>query len=467
MAGNITTDMPVDVTTRMVHLANGSTDMPADGTTGMMTYSTNTSFVSGLTLQQLNDEEFYRRLAPVIYLVVLMVIGIPGNLLVLVVYSRSFSRTTHRTFILVLAAVDFGVCVVSLPFEIIEMRFQYTFYNVIACKLFRANNNFLSLGSIFTIFCMSIDRYRRVCRPLRQQMTPRVSLFYCLGALIVALIFSGPNLAISGIRIVTFKQNANVTGSDCSLSDQFAKTIYPIVYGGVLFIIFLIVIVFLIVVYSLIARKIYKHSKFREGFQTSSYSSSLTQTSSISKSGSKKSENNGNEVGLEQVNLAMTVSPEKQEEIHSDTKLNSSNDNTQPEVVKTEVKPSVAQPEVAKSAGKNSSSGTSGRNRDRSIKTKTTISNADRKRTAKITRISFTISLVFILSYLPHLVLSLMTAVKGGFVAKPGPIVSALLPIVTRSIFINNVANPLIYGFLDPKFRESCKEFFKMVLRMR
>ncbi|OWF50527.1 putative tyramine receptor 2 isoform X1 [Mizuhopecten yessoensis] len=457
MLADVTGEMETDVTDGM--LPDVTTGMVPDVTTEIVAYVTthimnNVTFTPGLTLQQQNDEEFYRRLAPVIYLAVLMVVGIPGNLLVLVVYFRDFTRSTHRTFILSLAALDLSVCLVSLPFEIFEMRFQYTFYNVIACKLFRANNNFLSLGSIFTIFCMSIDRYRRVCRPLRIQMTPSVSLLYCFGALVVSLIFAWPNFVISGIRNVSFKHN--VTGSDCSLSDQFAKTIYPIVYGGVLFIIFLIVIVFLIVVYSLIARKIHKHSKFRDNFQsTSSCSSTPTQVSAISNPNSNESNEknkSSKEAGLEQVELDMTSPTVKQEDIKPSAKVNfSSSEATEP---------------VAKSTTKNiSSTGTSQRTANRSTKANTTLPNASRKRTAKITRITFTISLVFILSYLPHLVLSLMTAVKGGFVAKPGPIVSALLPIVTRSIFINNVANPLIYGFLDPKFRQSCKNAIKIVLR--
>jgi hypothetical protein len=41
---------------------------------------------SNKTLQEYNDEEANRRLIPVIYLGLLMLIGIPGNLIVLIVY---------------------------------------------------------------------------------------------------------------------------------------------------------------------------------------------------------------------------------------------------------------------------------------------------------------------------------------------------------------------------------------------
>jgi hypothetical protein len=63
----------------------------------------------------------------------------------------------------------------------------------------------------------------------------------------------------------------------------------------------------------------------------------------------------------------------------------------------------------------------------------------------KLTKIALAISLAFILSYLPHLTISLLTALKGKFLFPPGPVVSAVLPIVTRSFAINNVINPIVY----------------------
>jgi hypothetical protein len=73
---------------------------------------------SNKTLQEYNDEEANRRLIPVIYLGLLMLIGIPGNLIVLIVYPSRFPKTTHRMFITGLAVADILVCVVTLPFEI-------------------------------------------------------------------------------------------------------------------------------------------------------------------------------------------------------------------------------------------------------------------------------------------------------------------------------------------------------------
>lgn len=75
-----------------------------------------------------------------IYLGILIVIGVPGNLTVLFVYLLKFDSSTYRTFIVVLALIDLVGSAVCMPFEIIEMNFQYTFYAVGACKFFRFIN---------------------------------------------------------------------------------------------------------------------------------------------------------------------------------------------------------------------------------------------------------------------------------------------------------------------------------------
>jgi hypothetical protein len=131
------------------------------------------------------------------------------------------------------------------------MRLQYTFYNSWCCKFFRACNTLFSLSSIFILMGLSGDRFRRVCTPLKVQMTSRHATIYIMFCVVVAVIFSWPNLFISGIRLVNLGNN--VTGYDCSLSDQFAKSKYPTLYGGTVFLVFIICMISLIVLYSLIS----------------------------------------------------------------------------------------------------------------------------------------------------------------------------------------------------------------------
>lgn len=375
---------------------------------------------SNKTLQEYNDEEANRRLIPVIYLGLLMLIGIPGNLIVLIVYPSRFPKTTHRMFITGLAVADILVCVVTLPFEITEMRLQYTFYNSWCCKFFRACNTLFALSSIFILMGLSGDRFRRVCTPLKVQMTSRHATIYIMFCVVLAVIFSWPNFFISGIRLVNLGNN--VTGYDCSLSDQFAKTKYPTLYGGTLFLVFIICMISLIVLYSLIGRQIVKHFQFRRRFSRSSTSKSTSSTPVSNDSRKLMSTNKAEQ--------------EYNNEVFIDNK------------------PKETQEMLTRKSHRKSS-------KHHSTKRQSVKEDATSK---KLTKIALAISLAFILSYLPHLTISLLTALKGKFLLPPGPVVSAVLPIVTRSFAINNVVNPIIYGLMDKRFRDNCKLMFKNAL---
>lgn len=395
-----------------------------------MTLSYNTNFsvtdttvmsYSNKTLQEYNDEEANRRLIPVIYLGLLMLIGIPGNLIVLIVYRSRYPKSTHMMFITGLAMADILVCVVTLPFEITEMRLQYTFYNSWCCKFFRACNTLFALSSIFILMGLSGDRYRRVCTPLKLQMTSRHATIYIIFCVVLAVIFSWPNFFISGIRLVNLGNN--VTGYDCSFSDQFAKTKYPTLYGATLFLVFIICMISLIVLYSLIGRQILKHFQFRRRFSKSSTSKSTSSTTPVSN---------------DSQNLMPTNKAEQ--EYNNDAFIDN--------------KPKETQEMLTRKSHRKSS-------KHRSTKHQSVKEDAASK---KLTKIAFAISLAFILSYLPHLTISLLTALKGKFLLPPGPVVSAVLPIVTRSFAINNVVNPIIYGLMDKRFRDNCKLMFKNAL---
>ncbi|CAC5388306.1 HCRTR2 [Mytilus coruscus] len=339
------------------------------------------------TLSDYNKEESLRRLAPLIYLVILFITGIIGNTIVLIVYPLTFPRNTHRTFIVGLAISDLLVCLVTIPFEIIEMRFQYTFYNVVACKIFRSISYWFSLVSMIILIGSSFEKYRRICKPMQRQMTVKSCRIYIVTVFVFTLLFAWPNLLQGGIRLV--KLSNNITGHDCSLSDDYAKTLFPIVSEGILLLFSIVCICFLIVIYSIIGRRIFIQSRFRKQFETHSRNTN--------KNYDRPSSGIVTTDGIKSINT----------------------------IENSEV-----------SEGVN------------------TIQN---RSVQKLTKIVFVISVVFVLSYIPHLTISLLTAIKGKFLLPPGPVVSAALPIIARSFIINNVANPIIYGFMDSRFRKTCK----------
>lgn len=77
-------------------------------------------------------------------------------------------------------------------------------------------------------------------------------------------------------------------------------------------------------------------------------------------------------------------------------------------------------------------------------------------RTKQVTLMLFIITVVFVLSFIPHLVLMVTISIKSDFLKEMSPAGVAMYNIFLRSFVINNMANPVIYGFCDTKFRCEC-----------
>ena len=72
----------------------------------------------------------------------------------------------------------------------------------------------------------------------------------------------------------------------------------------------------------------------------------------------------------------------------------------------------------------------------------------------------FCISLAFVLSYVPHLLLMLMRALKDDFIDNMSDTGRALYKFFLRSYFLQCMINPIIYAACASRFRRECKKLF-------
>ncbi|XP_069117276.1 cholecystokinin receptor type A-like [Argopecten irradians] len=141
-------------------------------------------------------------LLPVIIVVgVLMLLGFVGNSLVCYVYNSPTikkRKTTKRVFILTLAIFDILNCVLVMPFEIYDMRNQHYFQSTEVCKMFRFIETSLVLSSGFILLSVSIDRYVNLVQASKRIITPSRAKKLALFCVIVALTLSWPVLIFAG-----------------------------------------------------------------------------------------------------------------------------------------------------------------------------------------------------------------------------------------------------------------------------
>lgn len=82
----------------------------------------------------------------------------------------------------------------------------------------------------------------------------------------------------------------------------------------------------------------------------------------------------------------------------------------------------------------------------------------------EITQMLFIVTVVFVLSFLPHLVLIVLSSLNNGFSRDLSPIGVIFYNLFLRSFVINNMANPVVYLKCQQDFRNDCKKLIKSLV---
>lgn len=121
----------------------------------------------------------------------LLFLGVAGNAVALYLYTFRMPRTEDRYFIPFLAAVDLIVCVFGCAFGIVINFYRLVFVWENLCKWMYFFTWCTSSVSAVLLLVIAINRYLKVCRPAKRQMTMkirRIAILCCvLGSVIMAL----------------------------------------------------------------------------------------------------------------------------------------------------------------------------------------------------------------------------------------------------------------------------------------
>ncbi|XP_060556480.1 cholecystokinin receptor type A-like [Ruditapes philippinarum] len=350
-------------------------------------------------LQELNDKTAVLMVPALVYMVILMLAGLIGNVLVLFFYGWKSRPSTNNTFILCVSMYDLMFCTLSIPIEIVDIRFFYNFPYAGACKVMRFINYFAAIGSAFTLIVISIDRYRKICRPFKNQFQQFHVRLACGMSIPFSLFLSWPAAVFyTSVPVeVSTDDGIKVTGFDCTTTKEPSYKIYLFIFNGFFLFIFIVSTVIIFTMYALVGKTIYKHQKAQ-----------VKHTRCKSSTGSHVLSHNN----------------------MSDTGRGSSSNGTE----------------------KDNPSSTGSNNHDQIVQNKA--KDHVNVKTIKFTTVMFVITIVFIISFLPHLALSLWRAFRSTYEGETldGAGLVAF-QIGLRSYFLNSAINPLTYGFFNPRFR--------------
>lgn len=452
-----------------------------------------------VTLEELNHAEFLRLIPTLIFMILIALIGIPGNGLVCYIYRSQYRQSSSRWFIFFLALVDLVFCCVIIPFDIITLNEQFTFADAFWCKfqVFVTLWAILSLG--LTLVIVSIDRFRKVCKPLGWQINFEKGRILCLAAIVLALFISLPVFAVYNIH--EFKLSGyEVVATECSFRKNAEETNFAYIYVVFGMVMFTCALITICVLYCFIGKEIKQHIKKDKIKRHVSLTASMARvndrirpamslrplssmfakknvnlggsqlpakkTKSVNFMTQKKKVNFGatKSVNIGEVNRVVNFEPEP---------VNVDNDSGESPIISkprtsSEVTTSDADdPSLDKS---NIQSDDDTRDLDIDIPKrqltraqKTKSKRIRRSRARKATFSMFLISVAFVLSYLPFLCLLFARSLIQNFDESMSNSERAVYKFFLRSYFLNYAINPFIYGISDSKFRQSCKDVLLMM----
>jgi hypothetical protein len=331
--------------------------------------------------------------------------GIPGNITVCVVYWAKSKQSGSRFFIWWLAVIDTVSCFL-ICLEFVNVVNQFTYTNTWLCKFTIFLTIWPVITSAFALCLISYDRFQRVCKHNQEQISQQKAKCMCLVTVAVALAFSWPALILFGTYIEEISDQ-NLTSSTCTIQNEYQGTTYALLYNGFLWILFFIVLFVLIVCYIIIGKKIYKQMGLRP--------------SRVSNSDEPK--------GLD---------PVSRDDVSTNTSLTVQNvfrENT---------------------ISRNMST----------LSKRSTIRGQARAR--KSAFMMFLISVVFVVSFLPYLILRMIGAFDATFVQSMSDTGRAFYKSFLRTYFLNCAINPFIYCACATTFRQEVRAHFRrLVSRFR
>ncbi|XP_030840859.1 somatostatin receptor type 2-like [Strongylocentrotus purpuratus] len=152
------------------------------------------------------------------YYALVLVIGIPGNVIILLIYGRKKRKTSTDVLIIGQGIVDFLACVFT-PALIIRSCF-YSLVTTGLCRFAYLAETSGAFMSLFFTTVISVDRYLAVCRPLRRhgRLTKRSSI-------LASMVVVGVGVAINIPGTVFEVASSELRGDKCTQTISYMATL--------------------------------------------------------------------------------------------------------------------------------------------------------------------------------------------------------------------------------------------------
>lgn len=360
------------------------------------------------------------RIIEVSCLALIALIGCPGNALIVFVQLKNKAKSSTDYFVMTMAVFEFICSSGDVGSHLVRILFnpQVKFG---LCKLSAQIGYMTSASSAFLLAAIAIDRYLKTCRALAQTGSVQIAKRLCVVFSIASFLFGTPGL-------ITMDRNLDI--NQCFVNDKYAQE------GGIwnAMLTILVIIVFVIMLFCYIRISIFLRLRYKK---KSSTDETLKQRSQPTNSFKGDSQQTG--IGS---NFTPIVSNDS----------NNGLSNEKQSVTTSDMAVGVFEESERFSNSTNGDKGSSEHNmkysaREVGHKTKGKSARSQKKKEVanKTTRITFLISVIYIITWSTACAV-LLTNYSTDM---------AVISIGYLLAMFNCITNPLLFMSMSSRFRES------------
>lgn len=158
------------------------------------------------SVEAMENELFLQNVPAFVFLAIVGIIGVVGNLHVIIVYIFRIKPSNHRILIIFLAVLDFNASIIIIPMNLYHIRYELSVGPFI-CSLFFPYCLGFSTGVMMLV--IAIERFRKVCVPFGRQLTIREVWITCFVLVGMAIILSLPTFIIYNSKVLYSEQFRN------------------------------------------------------------------------------------------------------------------------------------------------------------------------------------------------------------------------------------------------------------------
>ncbi|KAL3848605.1 hypothetical protein ACJMK2_019454 [Sinanodonta woodiana] len=135
-----------------------------------------------------------------LYLSGAMTVGVPGNFIVLAIYYKHKPSSSLDCYILSISVIDLVCLVVTVPMYIVIQTKVWDIIDINSlCKALNFTGQIVTFAESFLLCAMAIERFIKVCRPKSTFYVDRRRKYIVLSIILSTIFISVPNLFFSWI----------------------------------------------------------------------------------------------------------------------------------------------------------------------------------------------------------------------------------------------------------------------------